>query len=66
MSVNRASYDMMGRQVKTLIKSEQSVGYRTIRWNANNHLDQPVSTELYMYVIQEDDFRETRKMVLLK
>ena len=46
MSVNRGSYNMMGRKVKTLIESEQNVGYRTIRWNANNRLDQPVSAGL--------------------
>ena len=57
---------MMSRKVKTLIESEQNVGYRTIRWNANNRLDQPVSAGLYMYVIQADDIRQTRKMVLLK
>ena len=57
---------MVGRKVKTLIESEQNVGYRTIRWNANNRLDQPVSAGLYMYVIQADDIRQTRKMVLLK
>ena len=64
--VNITIYDMLGQQVKTLIKSEQSVGYRTNRWNATNHLGQPVSAGLYLYVIQAGDFRQTRKMVLLK
>jgi hypothetical protein len=59
-------YDLMGRQVKTLINSEQTAGYRNIRWNATNHLGQPVSAGLYMYVIQAGEFMETRKMVLLK
>jgi hypothetical protein len=64
--VNITIYDMMGRQVKTLINSEQSAGYRTIRWNGTNYLGQTVSAGLYMYVIQAGDYRKTRKMVLLK
>jgi len=64
--VNITIYDMMGRQVKTLINSEQSAGYRTTRWNATNHIGQPVSAGLYLYVIQASNFRQTRKMVLLK
>jgi hypothetical protein len=64
--VNITIYDMMGREVKTLINSEQSAGYRTTRWNATNHIGQPVSAGLYLYVIQASNFRQTRKMVLLK
>jgi len=64
--VNITIYDMMGRQVKTLINSEQSAGYRTIRWNATNHIGQPVSAGLYLYVIQAGDYRQTKKMVFLK
>ena len=59
-------YDMMGRQVKTLINSEQTAGYRNIRWNATNHLGQVVSAGLYIYTIQAGEFRQTKKMILLK
>ena len=59
-------YDMMGRQVKTLINQSQTAGYRSVRWDATNNLGEPVSAGLYMYVIQAGEFRETRKMILLK
>ena len=64
--VNITIYNMMGRQVKTLIHSEQTAGYRNIRWNATNHLGQAVSAGLYIYTIRAGDFRQTKKMVLLK
>jgi len=64
--VNITIYDMMGRQVKTLINSEQTAGYRNIRWNATNNTGSPVSAGIYLYMIQAGDFRQTRKMVLLK
>ncbi|MEC7735841.1 MAG: FlgD immunoglobulin-like domain containing protein, partial [Candidatus Neomarinimicrobiota bacterium] len=59
-------YDMMGRQVNTLISSQQSAGYKSVQWNATNHKGAPVSAGIYLYMIQAGEFRQTRKMVLLK
>ena len=56
----------MGRQVKTLINQSQTAGYRSVRWDATNNLGETVSAGLYMYVVQAGDFRDTRKMILLK
>jgi flagellar hook assembly protein FlgD len=64
--VNITIYDMMGRQVKTLVNGSQTAGYRTIQWNATNDEDKPVSAGLYLYTIQAGEFRQTKKMVLLK
>jgi flagellar hook assembly protein FlgD len=57
---------MMGRIVKTLVSSSQTAGYKTIKWNATNNRSEPVSAGLYLYTIQAGEFRQTRKMVLLK
>jgi flagellar hook assembly protein FlgD len=57
---------MMGRQVKTLINGFQTSGYKTIQWDAKNNQGQPVSAGLYLYTIQAGEFRQTKKMVLLK
>ena len=65
-NVNIAIYDMMGRQVKTLVNGSQTAGYRTIQWNATNDEGKPVSAGLYLYTIQAGKFRQTKKMVLLK
>jgi len=59
-------YDMMGRQVKTLVNGSQTAGYRTIQWNATNDRNELVSAGLYLYTIEAGDFRQTKKMVLLK
>ena len=64
--VNITVYDMMGRIVKTLINSSQTAGYKSIRWNATNDRNEPVSAGLYLYTIQAGEFRQTKKMVLLK
>ena len=64
--VNITIYDMMGRMVKTLVNSSQTAGYKSIRWNATNDKNEPVSAGLYLYTIQAGEFRQTKKMVLLK
>ena len=64
--VNITIYDMMGRKVKTLVNSSQTAGYKSIRWNTTNDRNEPVSAGLYLYTIQAGEFRQTKKMVLLK
>ena len=65
-NVNISIYDMMGRVVKTLVNAEQITGYRSIQGDATNNQGQPVSAGLYLYTIEAGDFRQTKKMVLLK
>jgi flagellar hook assembly protein FlgD len=64
--VNITVYDVMGRVVRTLVNMEQNAGFKSIQWNATNNEGQPVSAGLYMYAIQAGEFRQTKKMVLLK
>ena len=59
-------YDVMGRKIKSLINTNQEAGYRSITWDATNDLGQPVSAGMYIYTIQAGEFRQTKKMVLLK
>jgi len=64
--VNITIFDMMGRAVKTMVKSRQNAGFKSIQWNATNNAGQAVSAGLYLYTIDAGQFRQTKKMVLLK
>ena len=59
-------YDLTGKRVKSLVNTNQDAGYRSINWNATSDLGQPVSAGMYIYTIQTGEFRQTKKMVLLK
>ena len=59
-------YDMMGRQVKTLVNQSQDAGYRSVIWDATNDFEKPVSAGIYLYQIQAGEYIHTKKMVLLK
>ena len=63
--VNITIYDMIGRQVKTLINGSQTAGYKSTQWNATNDTGSPVSAGIYLYMIQAGEFRQTKNMVLL-
>jgi len=64
--VNITIYDMMGRQISTLVSGQQTAGYNIVQWNATNSFGEAVSAGLYLYTIHAGEFTQTRKMVLLK
>jgi hypothetical protein len=64
--VNITVYDMLGREVKTLINQTQDAGYRSVVWNATNDYGKPISAGIYLYQIQAGEYNSTKKMVLLK
>jgi len=59
-------YDMLGREIKTLVNSEQNAGILNIQWNGNNNFGTKVSTGAYIYMIKAGDFFQAKKMILLK
>ena len=64
--VNITIYDMMGRVVRTMVNTQQNTGFKSVLWNATNDAGSSVSAGLYLYMIKAGDFRQTKKMVLLK
>jgi hypothetical protein len=64
--VNITIYDMLGRNIKTLINQTQDAGYKSVIWDATNDYGKPVSAGVYLYQIQAGEFVQTKKMVLLK
>ncbi|MBU1854055.1 MAG: T9SS type A sorting domain-containing protein, partial [Candidatus Omnitrophica bacterium] len=59
-------YDVMGREVRTLVNARQQAGYQVIQWNAMDNSGKHVSSGYYIYVMQADNFHKTQKMILLK
>ena len=64
--VNITIYDMIGNVIKNLVNEYQNYGYKSVQWNATNNQGQPVSAGVYLYSIEAEDFRQTKKMILLK
>jgi hypothetical protein len=59
-------YDILGKQIRTLIKGHEEAGFKTKVWDGTDDLGRPVSAGVYLYQIQAGEFNQTRKMLLLK
>ena len=59
-------YDLMGRKIKSLVNKKETAGFRSITWDATTDHGEAVSAGMYIYVIEANGFRQTRKMILLK
>ena len=57
---------MLGNLINQLVNEVQNSGYKSIQWDATNNQGQPVSAGVYLYSIESGDFRQTKKMILLK
>jgi hypothetical protein len=57
---------MMGQKVTDLVHGLRSPGYHQTIWNSNNMEGDPVSSGVYFYTIEADNFRTMKKMVLMK
>ena len=64
--VNIIIFDLIGKKIKTLVSGFQTAGSKNVNWNATNNQGQPVSAGVYLYSIEAGDFRQTKKMILLK
>jgi hypothetical protein len=59
-------YDILGREVKTLISTEQNSGTHSVQWNGDNNYGTKVSSGIYLYRIEAANFVMTKKMIMLK
>ena len=65
-NVSLVIFDILGREVITLVDGPQEPGYRSITWNGTDVFGRNVSAGMYYYLLQAGDFVDTKKMVLLK
>ncbi len=59
-------YDILGREVMTLVNEEQNYGYKKLVWDGRDQAGNPVAPGIYFYRAVMGPLTETKKMVLLK
>lgn len=73
-NVRLVIFDLLGREVITLIQDRQEAGYQSIIWNGRDRLGREVATGIYIYQLIAGDpssgsgrtFVSTKKLVLIK
>jgi hypothetical protein len=61
LKVSLKVYDILGREVVTVVNENQKPGNYEVEWNAEN-----VSSGIYFYRIQSGSFIDVKKMILLR
>ncbi|HEY3250909.1 MAG TPA: T9SS type A sorting domain-containing protein [Ignavibacteria bacterium] len=56
-----AIYDILGKEITTLVNEELKPGTYEVEWDASSY-----TSGIYYYKLEASDFKETRKMVLIK
>ena len=59
-------YDILGREVVTLLNEEKQAGYHIIYWNGNDKKGNVATSGIYLCRLIADNYVETKKMNLLK
>ena len=59
-------YDMMGREVKSLVADFATPGSYSVVWDATNNEGLSVAAGMYVYKMISSDFVEVNKMLLVK
>jgi len=66
VNVQLVVYDLLGREVITLVNGFQEPGYRSVDWHGTDSYGRNVGAGMYFFLIQAGEFRESHKMLLLK
>ncbi|MDP2365603.1 MAG: FlgD immunoglobulin-like domain containing protein [Ignavibacteria bacterium] len=59
-------YDLLGREIKTLVSKDQPAGNYTVSWNGTDELDNTVPSGIYLYTLKTGNMVDGKKMILMK
>ena len=59
-------YNVLGQRIRTLLSGPFDPGFHTIIWNGRDDTGRAVGAGLYFSVFETAEFRQTRKMMLIK
>ncbi|MCX6163750.1 MAG: T9SS type A sorting domain-containing protein [Ignavibacteriae bacterium] len=59
-------YDILGKEVATLVNEKQSPGVYEVTWDARHGGSSTLPSGIYFYKLETQSYKETKKMVLLK
>jgi hypothetical protein len=59
-------YNLLGQYVRTLFDGHQEAGIQTLIWDGRDNEGVSLSSGIYFYRLQADNFIQTNKMTLLK
>ncbi len=59
-------YNILGKEIKTLVNEYTSAGNYSVTWNGCNNFGKKVTSGMYFYRLQAGDLQVTKKMLMTK
>ena len=59
-------YDLMGREIKTLVKQVSAPGRYSVNWNGRNQFGKQIASGMYFYRMETPGFQSVKKLIFLK
>ncbi|KAA0225490.1 T9SS C-terminal target domain-containing protein [candidate division KSB1 bacterium] len=59
-------FDLMGREVKTLVQAFQTAGNYTVTWDGRDHNGQSVASGIYIYILRAGQYELRQRMLFFK
>jgi len=59
-------YDLMGREIKTLVKQVSAPGRYSVNWNGRNKWGKQIASGMYFYRMETPKFQSVKKLIFLK
>jgi hypothetical protein len=59
-------YDLMGREIKTLVKQVSAPGRYSVNWNGRNQWGKQIASGMYFYRMETPEFQSVKKLIFLK
>lgn len=65
-SVTIKIFDMLGRQVRTLMEKDYKPGFHSIEWDGKDEFGRQVASGTYLYLMRAGNFTQVKKGTVLK
>jgi flagellar hook assembly protein FlgD len=59
-------YNLLGQKVRILENRVRSKGLHSVIWDGKNNQGKEVASGIYFYQLATDNYKETKKLVLIK
>jgi hypothetical protein len=59
-------FNLLGQRIRVLVDEQQSAGYRKVIWDGKDDKGRDVSSGIYFYRLQTEDYSDSKKMVLMR
>lgn len=59
-------YNLLGQKIRSLVDKEQEAGLHAVHWDGHDENGTSVASGIYLYAIGAGEFKQVKKMVLVR